>query len=156
MLELPLVSVGIGLVARRHTLEKARSVSDTCGCIDKWILDQDAPYAAIAVSKEFSQVTHENTVKWETIEPQPGVFDFTAADALVDWAQKHNKKIRGHTLAWHSQLAPWVTANKYTATELKAILERHVTTVVTHFKGKIFQWDVVNEGECHVKQSFEI
>lgn len=85
-------------------------------------------------------------MKWEKIEPQPGVFNFTEADALMDWAKKHNKQVRGHTLVWHSQLAPWVTANNYTAPALKKVLENHVTTVAKHFKGKIFQWDVVNEG----------
>ncbi|KAF8425330.1 family 10 glycosyl hydrolase [Tirmania nivea] len=102
-----------------------------CGRIEKSILDKDAPYAAIAASKEFSQVTHENTVKWETSEPQPGVFDFT-----------HNMKVRGHTLVWHSQLAPWVTANNYCG----GVEGRpRMTTLVTHFKGRVSQWDVVNE-----------
>ncbi|KAI5803625.1 endo-1,4-beta-xylanase [Peziza echinospora] len=113
---------------------------------DKWILDGDEPYAKIAASDEFSQYTHENTVKWESIEPQPGVFNFTGGDALVAFAKKNgNKNIRGHTLVWHSQLAPWVTANNYTAPELKAVLKRHVQTVAGHFKGKFFHWDVVNE-----------
>lgn len=78
------------------------------------ILDQDAPYGAIAISKQFSQVTHENSIKWEATEPQPGVFNFAPADALVNWTLKNNKKIHGHTLVWRSQLAVWVTANNYT------------------------------------------
>ncbi|KAF8441927.1 glycosyl hydrolase family 10-domain-containing protein [Terfezia claveryi] len=74
-------------------------------------LDQDAPYAAIAISKEFSQITHENSIKWEVTEPQLGVFNFAPADVLVDWP---TPRIHGHTLIWHSQLALWVTANNNT------------------------------------------
>jgi len=109
------------------------------------ILERDAPYAKIAESKEFGAVTPENRMKWETIEPQPGVFNFTRADELVKWSKKHKKDIRGHTLVWHSQLAPWVTANNYSPAELKAITKNHVQTVARHFKGQIKWWDVVNE-----------
>lgn len=110
------------------------------------IQDADPAYAKIAASKEFSQVTHENTLKWESVEPQPGVFNFTQAEKLVKWAKKNKKDIRGHTLVWHSQLPPWVAANNYTPKELKAVLKRHVQTVARHFRGQIKWWDVVNEG----------
>lgn len=99
------------------------------------------------------------------IEPQPGVFNFTLGDKLFSLAHQNGKKMRGHTLAWHSQLAPWVTANNYTAPQLKAVLkvrlcsehllailgsteislQRHVQTVVKHYAGQVYSWDVVNE-----------
>ncbi|QRV76498.1 endo-beta-1,4-xylanase [Ceratobasidium sp. AG-Ba] len=101
-------------------------------------------YASIAESSEFGIYTPENTLK-EVIEPQPGVFNFTQGDALFSIARKNKKKMRGHTLVWHSQLAPWVTANNYTSPQLKAILKRHVQTVARHYAGQIYSWDVVNE-----------
>lgn len=112
---------------------------------DVWIMDQDAPYKKITTSNEYSVWTPENTMKWEKTEPQPGVFNFTESDALVDLARKTGKKVRGHTLVWHSQLAPWVESSNFTAAELKAVTKRHVQTVARHFKGKILHWDVVNE-----------
>ncbi|EWC44280.1 hypothetical protein DRE_01106 [Drechslerella stenobrocha 248] len=108
---------------------------------------EDAPYAAIAGGNDFNRITAENSMKWETIEPAPGVFDFTLSDALVAWAEAHDQAVRGHTLVWHSQLPNWINnpAVPWTAETLKPVLENHVRTVVRHFKGKIDMWDVVNE-----------
>jgi GH35 family endo-1,4-beta-xylanase len=54
-------------------------------------------------------------------------------------------KVRGHTLVWHQQNPKWLTEGKYTSGELAQILEQHIKTVVGHYRGKIFAWDVVNE-----------
>ncbi|KDQ07818.1 glycoside hydrolase family 10 protein [Botryobasidium botryosum FD-172 SS1] len=102
-------------------------------------------YKNLALGSDFSIWTPENSLKWEVTEPQPGVFDFSLGDALFKLAKQNGKRMRGHTLAWHSQLPPWVTANNYTAAELKNILQRHVLTEVGHFKGQVTHWDVVNE-----------
>lgn len=41
--------------------------------------------------------------------------------------------------------ASWLTAGDFGADELRDILHQHITAEVTHFKGRIWQWDVVNE-----------
>jgi endo-1,4-beta-xylanase len=53
--------------------------------------------------------------------------------------------VRGHTLVWHHQNPKWLTDGKFTSSELAQILEQHIKTVVGHYRGKIFAWDVVNE-----------
>ena len=101
------------------------------------------PALAPLVAAQFDSLTPENEMKWETVEPQPGVFAFQAGDRLVAFAQAHAMRMRGHTLVWHSQLAPWVKGLSGDA--LRAAMTRHIQNVVGHWKGQVAQWDVVNE-----------
>ncbi len=104
----------------------------------------DKPYRKL-LAAEFSSVSPENQMKWEYIHPQPGVYDFAAADAIVDFAEKNGQVVRGHTLLWHSQNPAWVEQGSYTPDQLRAILKDHIQTVVGHYAGRIQQWDVANE-----------
>jgi endo-1,4-beta-xylanase len=108
------------------------------------LLESNVKYRHI-VDTQFSSVTPENVMKWEVVNPQPGVYDWTAADALVAHAEANGQVVRGHTLVWHNQLPTWLTTGDYSAAELRAILEEHVKTEAAHFAGRIQQWDVVNE-----------
>ncbi|MEU7869266.1 endo-1,4-beta-xylanase [Dactylosporangium sp. NPDC049140] len=103
----------------------------------------DTAYTAILGGGEFGQTTPGNAMKWDTIEPTQGTFNYTKGDAVVTFAQAHNLKVRGHTLVWHNQLPGWVSA--LPAAQLQAALENHITQEATHYKGKVFAWDVVNE-----------
>jgi endo-1,4-beta-xylanase len=105
-------------------------------------------YAAIAGS-QFSVVTPGNGMKWQIVEPQEGVFDWSQADQLVSFAEANGQLIRGHTLLWHNQLPDWLTTGvangTITAAQLKQLLHDHIMTEVTRYRGKIWQWDVANE-----------
>lgn len=54
-------------------------------------------------------------------------------------------RVHGHTLVWHNQLPNWLDESRYTPDELAAILENHIKTVVGRYRGRIAEWDVVNE-----------
>lgn len=108
----------------------------------------DPTYADIA-GEQFSTVTAENVMKWEVLEPERGVYNWAPADEFMTFAAANRQSVRGHVLVWHNQLPAWLTTGVAEGTisdsELREILHHHITTVVEHFKGRIWQWDVVNE-----------
>ncbi|MGW2729485.1 endo-1,4-beta-xylanase [Streptomyces sp. NPDC001494] len=104
----------------------------------------DSAYTKI-LGNEFDMITPGNGMKWYATEPEQGVFDWTAGDQIVNLARRHHQRVRAHTLVWHSQLPDWLTSREWTAAELRAVLKKHITTEVRHYRGKVYSWDVVNE-----------
>ncbi|MFD9460889.1 endo-1,4-beta-xylanase [Streptomyces sp. NPDC060027] len=94
---------------------------------------------------QFNSLTPGNAMKWGTVEPTRGSFDWAEADRIVAFAQAHSQQVRGHTLVWHSQNPSWLTNGTWTTAELSGLLQNHITTEVTRYKGKLAAWDVVNE-----------
>ncbi|MFB0616863.1 endo-1,4-beta-xylanase [Streptomyces sp. AGS-58] len=101
-------------------------------------------YGDIAGS-QFGSLTPGNAMKWETVEPTRGSFNWTEADQIVAFAQAHDQQVRGHTLVWHSQNPGWLANGTWTPAQLGSLLQNHITTEVGRYKGRIAAWDVVNE-----------
>ncbi|SFK37551.1 endo-1,4-beta-xylanase [Streptomyces pini] len=104
----------------------------------------DRKYRKI-LGQQFNSVSPENQMKWEFIHPERDTYDFGAADAIVEFAERHRQVVRGHTLLWHSQNPEWLEQGDFSEEELREILREHITTVVGRYAGKIQQWDVANE-----------
>ncbi|WP_345800107.1 endo-1,4-beta-xylanase [Microbacterium sp. AZCO] len=126
-----------------------RALADEAGikigvAVNTDLLATNGKYRNI-VNTQFSSVTPENVMKWETVEPTRGVYNWAPAEALIANAQANGQVVRGHTLVWHNQLPTWLTSGNFSPAELRSILEDHVKTVASHFAGRIQQWDVVNE-----------
>lgn len=94
---------------------------------------------------DFDSMTAGWEMKMGLLQPKQGQFDFRTADAMVAFADANHKQVRGHTLVWHMQLPSWLTSRSWTSSQLDSIMKTHIQTVLTHFKGKIPLWDVVNE-----------
>ncbi len=110
----------------------------------RWTGSDGSTFRAI-LGREFSVLTPENDMKFDHVHPAQNTYYFAGADSLVAFAQQNQMAVRGHTLVWHQQLPTWLTSGSFGADEASQQLIDHVTTVVSHFKGKIFAWDVVNE-----------
>ncbi len=124
------------------------------------------------VKAQFNQISPENDLKWALIQPQPDAdgYDFSGADAYVNFGLSNHMFIVGHTLVWHNQTPEWVFAGtnpppavdntptsgpgyfsrsyqgpRASRDELLQRMHDHIATVVGRYKGKVQVWDVVNE-----------
>jgi endo-1,4-beta-xylanase len=103
------------------------------------------PEYAETLAREFNQAEPENMMKFGLIHPAADRYNFAPADAIVAFAREHRMAVRGHTLVWHNQMPPWVAAGNPTPAQLAAILPDHIHSVVGHYAGQVYAWDVVNE-----------
>lgn len=105
--------------------------------------------AEALLERHFNVVTTGNSLKWDSVQRRPGVFDFARPDALLEWASQRGIEMIGHTLVWHQQTPDWVFqgegGNPPTRELLLARMKEHIHTVVGRYCGRIRGWDVVNE-----------
>ena len=67
----------------------------------------DAANAAL-VKRECNTISPENVLKWESVHPAPGRYDFALPDRYVEFGERNGMFVIGHTLVWHSQTPRWV------------------------------------------------
>jgi endo-1,4-beta-xylanase len=104
----------------------------------------DPIYRELAM-RQFNSITPENVMKWDSVEPAFGTFDWNPADEVAAFAKSNGQKLRGHTLLWEGHLPPWLESKRFSAAALKDLIEQHVTAEVGRYKGAIYAWDVINE-----------
>ena len=92
----------------------------------------------------FNVGTDEYAMKW------PGWDDpatRTTALAALDWMTAHGVRVRGHCLVWPAwrHLPADVKKLQDDPKQLADRIDQHITDEVTALKGRVFEWDVVNE-----------
>jgi endo-1,4-beta-xylanase len=101
------------------------------------------------IKANYNVITPENCMKPQPTHPTEDNYNWGTPDAMVKWCQENNLKVWGHTLVWHAQTGNWFFqgADGQPATRELALerLQKHITTVVGRYKGRIIGWDVVNE-----------
>ncbi|GAB3280152.1 endo-1,4-beta-xylanase [Larkinella harenae] len=107
------------------------------------IEERDAKTTEFIV-RQFNMVTPENIMKSALLQPRWGTYNFDMADKLVEFGKKHNIKINGHTLVWHSQLPSFIRGIR-SQDSIRTFFTDHIKTIAGRYKGKVFSWDVVNE-----------
>ncbi len=101
------------------------------------------------VEKHFNTITAENVLKAESVQPEKGRWDFSEADAFVQYGLGHDHFVVGHTLVWHNQTPEFYFKKEdgtaHSSDEMIQIMEDHIQRVTGRYVGKIDAWDVVNE-----------
>jgi endo-1,4-beta-xylanase len=108
-----------------------------------------APMELEIAARHFSALTPANSMKPDALQRTEGQFTFTDGDRLVEIAEKGGATPVGHVLVWHEQTPAWFfrgADGQPAGRELAlARLRKHISTVVGHYRGRVQQWDVVNE-----------
>jgi endo-1,4-beta-xylanase len=101
------------------------------------------------IKKHFNSISPENVLKWESVHPWPGQYNFGPSDRYVDFGVRNKMFIIGHNLVWHNQTPSWVFTGLFgIPLNREALLRRmhdHIFAAVGRYKGRIGGWDVVNE-----------
>jgi endo-1,4-beta-xylanase len=108
------------------------------------LMTENEAYRNIA-KNELTGMTAENHMKMMLIHPATDRFDFVKGDEIVAFAAATGKRMHGHTLVWHNQVPQWMKDFQGDQKAWQELLKNHIQTVVSHYKGKIVGWDVVNE-----------
>lgn len=107
-------------------------------------LSADPEYSRLVADKVDS-VTLGSDVQWAAVEPDRGRFRFGPADEAVQWAEAGSLEVRGHPLIWRYGMPRWLTRGTWTRDELIEVMREHIEAVVGRYRGRISEWDVVNE-----------
>lgn len=111
-------------------------------------LASDADYARAFVGN-FGALTPENAMKPQALSPRQGEYTFAEADALLDLAESKGITVHGHTIAFTEAMPRWMrdlpTGSPQDRHDSADALLDYLTTVVTHFRGRLDSLDVVNE-----------
>lgn len=101
------------------------------------------------VLKHANTTTPENVMKPGPINPRPGEYAWAQADSYVEFGEKNNMFIVGHTLVWHNQTPDWFfqdeNGKQNTPEQQIERMRKHIETVAGRYAGRVHAWDVVNE-----------
>lgn len=91
--------------------------------------------------QNFNKAATENWLKWK----QWNDYRLSKAQEAIAWLAERTISTRGHVLVWPGwkRMPDWV--NKTDAGALETQIEEHITEAVTAMRGKIPEWDVINE-----------
>lgn len=109
---------------------------------------RDDPLYRDALIRHCDVIVPMNDLKWEALRPTRETFAFEDADAILDFAWRNGKSVRGHTLCWYNAMPAW-TRSIADAKEAERELRAHIGAVVSRYRGRIPSWDVVNEAIAH-------
>ncbi|MFT4155391.1 endo-1,4-beta-xylanase [Parafilimonas sp.] len=102
------------------------------------------------IKKQFSYICAKRALQPYALHPKENVFNWTAGNTLLNFAESNNMKVMGSFLVWYREnhMPDWFYKGGDKTVSKQLLLKRlkdHIDTVLTHYKGKIYTWNVVNE-----------
>lgn len=131
------------LTGDRVTLRNAASFPIGTAASYRQITADDSIRAIMI--KEFNSITPENEMKMYNIMPRADEFQWERADSIAAFCNRHDMRLFGHALVWHSGTPNWLIEAEHDSVSLSAFLQEYITTYVSRYKGIVDGWDVVNE-----------
>ena len=111
--------------------------------------DLNDPQLAALLAAHFSCLTPEYEFMPGHLVDDAGAYTFAPGDRVVAFAAQHHVPVFGHMLLWHFETRKWLfedpAGRPLPRAQALANLQRHIATVLGHFKGRVKAWDVVNE-----------
>jgi endo-1,4-beta-xylanase len=97
------------------------------------------------LAHQFNGLVCENAMKFENIMTGPTTFNYSQADAIINFGAARGMYLRGHTFIWHKQNPSWFMNLNISRDSAFKLMNYYITTVMKYYKGKIKEWDIVNE-----------
>lgn len=146
-----LLSVGLGYLALPYAVlaeepglnQRAQSRGLSFGYAINSFQLVDKIFAE-AVIRDAGIIVAENEMKWRETQKKDGPPNYATADRIVNFARQHQMGVRGHTIIWHRKPPAWAEA-ALSGPDGKKLLLDYTHNIVSHFRGQIKEWDVVNE-----------
>ena len=132
------------------SLKEAYAGAFKMGCsINRAMAYEEDPAAVALLLEQFDALSPESDLKPERLHPTPKTWTFEHGDRYVQFAADHHLPALGHTLVWHNQTPEWFWFREDGKTKprkwILTNMQQYVETVTTHYAGKVYAWDVINE-----------
>ena len=134
---------------RLHAAQALASLKDAAQRIglrygsaeDAVIEHSPLPYRAL-----FAQqcALYAANMSWKWM-PTPDADDPVREDPNLPFAYANGMAITGGHLVWHEGVPAWAT-QLTEAGQLEAAIQRHIDAMARRYAGKVYSWNVVNEG----------
>lgn len=138
----------ISAVEPAKTLRQAAGDMLLIGC-PVGLNDLDNPELLAMILREFNCITVETEIMPFKLGADREAFAFDQSDRVVEWVEKQGLPILGHMLVWDYRTPTWLFTDEaghpLPREQGLSNLRYYIHKVMTHYKGRIMAWNVVNE-----------
>jgi len=106
-----------------------------------------------AYRERFAELLNYATLPfyWASYERRQGEPIHAYVEEVAGWCKEHGIACKGHPLAWNSADPPWLPDD---LEEIRRLQMARIEDCVSHFRGLIDRWDVVNEATHFDRDEF--